>query len=262
MSDTFYLESAHHPAIFVRIHLPTNTMHTQRIVCVASTVGSEYYRLAVVLKDWTQLLCHHGYTVIHFDPPGAGQSQGHLKEVTLTEWIESMKSILIWIRSQYPHASSIDAVALRWTALWAPLAFNAETGLRNFYLWNPVTNASERIRLEIENNHRWHERKTLPEKEGLLGEIWNPQLIQELSKISFRPNSVKGCRRVICIQENAIKFNDSIHEPTSHYTALYESHTIPEKFTWDDWQSSEQVIMHSMAAQWITNHLRGIYETQ
>ncbi len=150
-----------------------------------------------------------GFTTWRFDFRGTGDSAGEQGQVSCEDWLADLCAVMATARAEQP-ALPLTLVGLRFGAALAWLAAEADGGVDQLVLWEPVTSGASYMR---QNRQRSQIRKELTAGEGPAatgggefaafdfdGFAVSSELHRGLAAVDLAAGALPACRRVLTLQ--------------------------------------------------------------
>lgn len=137
---------------YCTLHRPATRLIKDAGVVLCQPIGHEYYRAHRACARLATQLAQQGFPVIRFDYYGTGDSEGERGHARLTDWIDDIVDVAMFLAATEKPASLVLA-GLRFGATLAMLAAARLPAARTLVLWDPVDDGLRYV-AALEHMHR------------------------------------------------------------------------------------------------------------
>lgn len=232
MEEHFFFKNSSGKELFGVVHSPEKPGSKGVLIC--HPLFEEKLHVHRVLVDFSRLLCSSGFSVMHFDYYGDGDSQGEFEEATLETRLSDIGSALDFFKKK----TSVDKLALlgvRFGATLACLLAEKNSTLDALILWAPVLNGNDNIQslLRINLTHQIVVyKKVLYTREDLIkglkegkkinveGYEITRELYEEVSKVDLlaEDKKFKGKTLLFQFSQNSSEFEPELEKLRGIYS--------------------------------------------
>lgn len=241
-----------------RLNRPSSGLVRDAGVLLCHSISTEYYRSYRTLARLAERLSELGFPVLRFDYPGTGDSECEPDEVSLADWINSVRQAANELRNR-AGVSQLILIGLRFGATLASIAAQGIDRINTLVLWDPVTDGAaylDRLRhlhqemLRDTDRFRRPRRASDTNRTELLGAVYSDILLNELANIDT--GSLLG---VATDHTVVLSARNGMSSPAGS-----ESHlTLEQDYGWEQLERLEEAIIDPAAIRQLSQHLRMLH---